>query len=190
MIEYEVSRSVGACCVTGRALAEGETFYSALFEGPQGFERRDYSEDAWQGPPEGALCVFKTRMPRKAEPAKKTFVDDATLIGFFLGLADGADASRLRFRFVLSLIMLRKRLLKYERTVREGGAEHWEMRLLRDKSLHRVLNPVLTDEQIEELTGRLGAVLAGYEPAEDADGAMNDPNDQASDAADAGDDRP
>lgn len=166
MIDYEVSRPAGTCSVTGRAFDEGEVFFTAIFETPEGFARKDYSTDAWTGPPDGALCHFKTRMPRKAE-TKKTFVDDDTLINFFQRLADSEDASKLRFRFVLSLILLRKRLLKYEKTIREGGAEYWSMRLMRDKSTHRVYNPVLTDAEIEDLTGQLGSILAGYVPDEE-----------------------
>ena len=79
MIEYDVSKSAGTCCVTGRAINEDEVFYSALIETSEGFERRDYTEQAWQGPPEGALCFFKTRMPKKQE-ARRTFVDDDLLI--------------------------------------------------------------------------------------------------------------
>ena len=172
MTDFEVSRPAGQCSVTGRALDEGEPFYSVLFAVGEGFERKDYCEAEWDGPPEGALCFFKTRMPKKEEP-KRTFVDDDLLINFFVRLADSDDSSKLRFRFVLSLILLRKRLLKYERTIREGGCEYWEMRLMRDKSAHKVLNPVLTDAEIEDLTNQLGAILAGYVP-EDEDGERSE----------------
>lgn len=171
MTDFEVSRPAGQCSVTGRTFVEGENFYSALFAAGEGFERKDYCEDQWQGPPEGALCFFKTRMPRREEP-KRTFVDDDLLINFFSRLADSDDASKLRFRFVLSLILLRKRLLKYERTLREGDCEYWEMRLMRDKTSHKVLNPVLTDMEIEDLTGQLGAILSGYVPEDDDSDAV------------------
>lgn len=166
MTDFEVSRPAGQCSATGRTFVEGESFYSALFAVGESFERKDYCEDQWAGPPEGALCFFKTRMPRKEEP-KRTFVDDDLLINFFTRLADSDDASKLRFRFVLSLILLRKRLLKYDRTIREGDVEHWEMRLMRDKSAHKVLNPRLNDDEIEDLTGQLGAILAGFVPDDD-----------------------
>lgn len=168
MIEYDVSKSAGTCCVTGRAINEDEVFYSALIETSEGFERRDYTEQAWQGPPEGALCFFKTRMPKKQE-ARRTFVDDDVLINFFQRLEGADDPSKLRFRFVLSLILLRKRLLKYERTLREEGGEYWKMRLMREKSSHKVYNPVLSDEEIQDLTSQLGSILAGYVPEDDAE---------------------
>lgn len=158
--DYEVSRPAGKCHVSGRMIAEGERFHTAIIETPQGFERRDYAEDAWTGPPEGALCHFQTRLPKKEEH-RKVFVGDEVLLNFFLQLGDAAEASRARFRFVLALILLRKRLLKYERTIREEGKEFWEMRLMRDRTLHRIFNPSLNDEQIHDLTRELGAVLAG-----------------------------
>lgn len=160
MIDFEVSRPVGRCFVSGREFAEGELFHSVLFETPQGFERRDYSEQSWQGPPEGALCCFQTRLPKREEK-RRTFVDDDALLTFFARLADCTDEAKLRFRFVLSLILLRKRLLKYERTIRDGEREFWEMRCVRDKTSHKVFNPVLSDAEIQELTGELGAILAG-----------------------------
>jgi hypothetical protein len=169
MIDFEISRPIGRCSVSGKVFAEGEPFHSAIFETPQGFERRDYSEECWQGPPEGAMCVFQTRLPRREEK-RRTFVDDGALLTFFMRLADCEEEAKQRFRFVLSLILLRKRLLKYERTIRVGDREYWEMRLTRDKSLHKVYNPVLADAEIQELTGQLGAILAGGAGGEVEDG--------------------
>jgi hypothetical protein len=159
MVDFDIAKAAGTCSMTGRGIEPGERFYTAVFESPEGFERRDFSEAAWQGPPEGSLCHFQTRMPSKDAP-RRLFVGDEALIGFFTRLGETVDPAKLRFRFVLSLILLRKRILKYERTLRDGPREVWRMRLVRDKSLHDVENPSLTDEQIEALTGELGAILA------------------------------
>jgi len=168
MTEYEVSRATGRCQVTGREFNEGEAFFTAIFETPQGFERRDFAPEAWQGPPVDCLCHFQTRLPKKEEARKKLFVDDDVLLNFFLRLADSQEAIKLRFRFVLSLILLRKRLLKYERTIREEAGEFWEMRMMKDKTLHRVFNPALDEAEIHELTGELSSILAGQLPDEQA----------------------
>ena len=171
MSDYEVSRPLGKCSVTGREFSEGESFFSALFEAPQGFERRDYAVDSWHGAPEGSLCHFQTRLPKRDEP-KRTFVDDEALISFFLGLAKSEEAIKIQFRFVLSLILMRKRLVKYERTLREGDAEWWEVRLMRDKSTHRVRNPSLAEHEIHNLTQELQIVLAGR--ADDSAAVLED----------------
>ncbi len=172
MTEYEVSRTTGRCHATGRELLEGESFHSAIFETVEGFERRDFCLDAWQGPPEGAMCHYQTKLPPKEAARKKLFVDDDVLINFFQRMAETTDATKLRFRFVLSLILLRKRHLKYEKTIREEGREFWEMRLMRDKSVQRVFNPSLDEKEIHELTGELSTILAG--PLTDEDEAEAD----------------
>ncbi len=161
MADYDVSRTAGLCIVCGRAFEEGEAFHSVVIETPQGFERRDVSEACWAGPPQDAVCHFKTRLLKKEKP-RKMFVDDDVLVNFFLRLADSEEPLKQRFRFVLSLIMMRKRLLKYDRTVRQGDREFWEMKLMRDKSLHKVFNPSLKDAEIEGVTEELGAILHGY----------------------------
>jgi len=161
MADFEIARAVGRCAVSGRTLNEGEAFYSVILDTPDGLQREDVSEECWNGPPAGAFCHFKSRIPRKEEP-KKIFVDDDALVGFFLQLGRSEDPLKQRFRFVLSLMLMRKRLLKYEATVRDGGRESWRMKLVKDKSLHDVLDPALDERQIQELTGELGILLAGH----------------------------
>lgn len=176
MADYDISRATGKCTVTGRPFEEGEDFHTVILETAEGMERCDYSQEAWKGPPEGTLCHFKTRLPKKDEP-RKTFVDNEVLINFFLRLVDTEDALKLRFRFVLSLILLRKRLLKYEKTLRDGDREFWEMRLTRDKSLHRVFNPSLNENEIEELSSELNTILHGQLKADSEDTESSDTHD-------------
>jgi hypothetical protein len=64
-------------------------------------------------------------------------------------------------------MLMRKRLLKYARTLRDEGREHWEMRLMSDGSLHSVLNPSLNGSEIEAVTEELGAILHGDSGAHD-----------------------
>ncbi|MCP4246634.1 MAG: hypothetical protein GY778_06265 [bacterium] len=158
----EVVKSTGVCAATGRALAEGEEYYAVLFEEGDSFRRVDYTVESWTEPPPGAYCFFKARVPVRQEKQKQSLlIDDAMLVNFFCRLAEETEPVRLQFRFVLALILMRKRLLRYEQTVSDAGQEYWQMRLTREKSLHRVLNPQLTDEQIEGVSQQLGAILRG-----------------------------
>lgn len=158
--QWQIESATGHCSVTGRALAEGEEFYAVLFEDGESFRRADYSLDAWEGPPEGAFSYFKSRVPVK-EKRKRLLVDDEVLINFFLRLGDETEPLRVQFRFVLALILLRKRLLRYDGSATEGGVDVWRMTLMPDKTEHRVVNPDLTDEQIEGVSQQLSAILHG-----------------------------
>ena len=122
MERWEIERSGGVCAATGRELAEGEEHYAVLHEDGDSFRREDYCLEAWQGPPPTAFCFFKTRMPVK-EKKKRLLVDNDVLVNFFLRLAGEEKQSRVHFRFVLALILMRKRLLRYEETVREDDQD-------------------------------------------------------------------
>ena len=158
--QWEVEGTTGRCAATGRVFEEGEEYYTVLFERGESFARADYSLDGWPGPPEGAFCFFKTRVPIK-EKKKKLLVDNELLINFFARLADETEPIRVQFRFVLALILMRKRLLRYETTTNQDGIEVWDMALPRDQSRHRVVNPHLTDDQIEAVSQELTAILHG-----------------------------
>jgi len=172
---------MGTCVATGRAFQEGEEFYTVLFEDGDSFRRADYSLDAWQGPPEGSFCHFKSRVPIR-EKKRKLLVDDELLVNFFLRLSRETAPVRVRFRFVLALILMRKRLLKYQESVAEpDGEEVWTMILPRDQSPHRVVNPKMTDDQIEGVSRELTAILHGDagQWAEELDQGDTDQPDEA-----------
>lgn len=158
--DWQVEHSTGHCATTGRQLAEGEEYYTVLFEEGESFRRADYSVDGWDGPPEGSYCHFRTRVPIK-EKKKQFLVDNAVLANFFVRLADEEDPSRIRFRFVLALILMRKRIVRYDTSEMRDGQEYWRMTMPSDQSTHEVVNPRLTDDQIEDVSRQISAILHG-----------------------------
>jgi len=156
--DWQVEQATGVCTASGRRFEEGDEFYTVLFEDGETFKRLDYSVEAWTGPPEGCFCCFKSRVPVK-EKRKKLLVDNELLVGFFQRLVDETEPARVQFRFVLALILMRKRLLRYEDCGGRDGAEVWRMTMVRDHSSHQVVNPRLTDEQIDDVSRQLGAIL-------------------------------
>jgi hypothetical protein len=158
--QWEVESASGRCAISGRVFEEGEEFFTVLLEEGETFRRADYSLDAWEGPPESYFCHFKTRVPIK-EKRKKLLVNNELLVNFFLRLEGETEPVRIHFRFVLALILMRKRLLKYEGTTVEEGIETWRMILPADQSEHAIINPRLTDDQVEGVSGQLTAILHG-----------------------------
>ncbi len=158
--QWQVQPVTGVCSVSGKKLEEGEEFYTVLFEDGESFRRADCCVDSWDGPPEGSYCFFKTRVPVK-EKRKKLLVDNDLLVNFFTRLADETELVRVQFRFVLALILMRKRILRYDETKKENGEEIWEMTLVSEQAAHRVVNPRLTDDQIEGVSTQLTAILHG-----------------------------
>ncbi len=183
MEQWEVARCGTVCGATGRELAENEPVFAVLYEEGESFRREDFSVEDWTGPPTDCYCFFKTTVPAR-EKKKRLLLDDDVLISFFTRLADETLAERVQFRFVLALILMRKRILKYEQSVKEGDAEIWHMRLVREQSIHKVVNPELDDTQIESVSRQLGAILHGdmgdFDEMDESDG--DDQTDQTTSA--------
>lgn len=160
MEKWHIERPTGRCAKTGEPISDGEAYYAVLYEDGESFRREEVSLTAWDGAPEDAFCHFKTRMPTKA-PKKKLLVDDNILMSFFVRLEDETAEVRRQFRFVLALILMRKKLLKYQETRQSGDGEIWIMRVTGQDKTHKVLNPKLEDSQIETVSRELSAVLHG-----------------------------
>jgi hypothetical protein len=157
---YEVSRPQGKCFVTGNAIEPGAKMMATLRETPQGFERLDISLDAWPTfDRAGVLAFWQTTMPSPQQTKKKVFVDDQVLCELFERLADATEPSKLNFRFVLGLILMRKRMIIYESSRQEEGKEIWQVRFKGKEGMLDLLNPHLTEDQVGEVSQQLGEIL-------------------------------
>lgn len=159
--DYEISRASGKCAATGRAFNENEFYYAALFESGEGFERRDYSVEAWSGPPENCFCYWKGRVPPREKKPTTIVIDNSILMNLFSRLEDDSSPMRQKFRFVLALLLMRKRLLRFEQAIRNENQEYWQVRVVQEQSIQQVLNPHLSEQEIEQLSAQLTAILSG-----------------------------
>ena len=158
MANWDVYKPLGECSGSGQQMEFGDEYFGALLETEEGLQRRDFSVEYWEKEKPEVFCFWKTRLPHP-EQKKKVFVDDEMLMAFFERLTDETEAERLNFRFVLALILMRKRRLKYEATKVEQGQELWHLRVVGEKRWVDVINPHLEEEQIEQLSEQMGQVL-------------------------------
>jgi hypothetical protein len=158
MDEWEIDKPVGNCFGTGRKIECGEEYYGALVETEQGLVRRDFCADYWQSQRPNVFCFWKTKLPQPGQ--KKTqFIDDDMLMAFFNRLEQETEQEKVNFRFVLALILMRKRHLKYDSSNVQGDTEIWRLRITGDKEFVTVVNPHLDEVQIEQLSSQIGEIL-------------------------------
>jgi hypothetical protein len=156
---YDVSRPQGKCHVTGEAINPGDKFMAALRETPAGFERVDVSQNAWpQFDQKDIVGFWQATMPLH-EQKKKIFVDDEVLCDLFERLKDTVEPSKLNFRFVLGLILMRKKMLVYENSRTEDGKDIWVMHFKGREDKLDLLNPRLDEAQVAEVSQQLGQIL-------------------------------
>ncbi len=157
-----VVKRIGRCSKCEKEFTEHQEYYASLREGEQDFERNDYCLDCWSDElRKESFSFWKAKIPGKEEK-KKLLVDNEVLIDFFRRLVESDDESKRGFTFVLALILMRKRILKYIETKRDdSGQEIWIMKLAKEDKEYNVINPHLDDEQIEQIREGLGSILAG-----------------------------
>ena len=158
MAEWDINRPLGQCAGTGEKIEPGQEYFAALTETAEGLERRDFSADFWQQRNPDVYCFWKSKMPLPNQK-KKLFIDDDMLMAFFERLGAETDPEKINFRFILTLVLMRKRKLKYDNSRNEDGREIWQLKVAAQQQTVEVINPNLTEDKIEELSSQVGQIL-------------------------------
>jgi hypothetical protein len=156
--QWQIDKPLGRCWGMGKKIEYGEEYFATLVETEQGFERRDFCTDYWQEEKPDVFCYWKTKLPHP-DQKKQVFVDDEMLMAFFERLEKETEQERINFRFVLALVLMRKRRLRYDSSRMEADKEIWRLRITGEKEFVEVINPHLDEEQIEQLSSQIGEIL-------------------------------
>ena len=158
MDEWEIDKPLGQCSGSGKKIEYGEEYFAALVETDQGLARRDFCADYWLAEKPDVFCYWKTKLPRP-DQKKHIFVDDEMLMAFFERLEHEREQEKINFRFVLALILMRKRRLKYDSSEMQDEREIWRLRVVGGKETVEAINPHLDEEQIKQLSSQLSEIL-------------------------------
>lgn len=163
-MDYEVQRCTRHCAASGREFEVGEEFYSVLVAEGAEVRRYDYALDAWPGPPEKSLGFWKSRLPtREAQTNKPKLAPGEVMMQLFAELEEAPD--RQDMRYVLALLMVRRRLLRLEETLaEEPEGEVLVLYSPRDENLYRVLVVMPGEARIKEIQEELGNLLFASSP--------------------------
>jgi len=146
--DYQIQAHTRRCAVTGRELKPGERYYSVLIDEGTTLTRKDYSLAVWQGPPEGAFSFWQGKLPAGTAPRRPP-IDDEILLECFGRLEGDLEPARLSFRYVLALLLVRRKRLRLEDARQEGGQEVLTLRDARTGARHQVIDPALPDDELE-----------------------------------------
>jgi len=126
--------------------------------------RRDYGAEAWQGAPEGSLGWWRSRVPVKDGKPKLAPTD--VMLNLFTALAD--KPSDAQFRYLLGLLLIRRRVLRREEaSCDDAGREVLILFAPRCDQRYEMLVDEPDPQQAEQIQQRMIDLLYG-------DGASND----------------
>jgi hypothetical protein len=160
-----IGKATYRCAASGEALAPGASCMSAIRESAaQQLERLDFSMAAWLAGarPEGMICFWKTTMP---EPDRKrgVVIDDEAVEEIFDRLEGDDRPNRVAIRWLLAMILLRKRRLKHLRVERRDADEFWlfaRRGAAEGEKPVEVLRPAMDESAVQALADELGEIAA------------------------------
>ena len=156
-------KPVGKICAHGGEPLEPSTVcVSVLIERDGELLRLDYCEADWQGPPEGTVGQWRCTVPEPVVSSVLT-IDPDSLMRYFERLADEpddpAEPFQQKLRYVVAVMLWRKRRLKLGGSKMEGDREVLEFSGVRGEGQFDVLDCKLADDEIDELQDRLNEQL-------------------------------
>lgn len=121
--EWSIQGRSHACSATGREFAEGEFFYTLLFDETAGFRREDLCEEAFAGRAADAPAPYSfwrskyvPPAPPPPEPLGKQTAED--LLRRYM---DEQSPQHANARYLLAVMLERKRILKEIEVKKDGG---------------------------------------------------------------------
>lgn len=165
--KYPAAQPTRTCAATGRPLDDHEEYIATLAEDHDSevMRRVDFSAEAWaRGErPEGLVGFWRARLSRHEAP-RSPLVDDAALLELFAQTETQDDPRRVAFRFVVALLLVRKRLLRVDRqdaramrvSLTPAAARLWGG----GEGSSDVVDPGLDEGAMGEWLGQLSVLMA------------------------------
>ena len=175
-VDWKISKSTLVCAQCAAKFQTGQTYCSVIFDRPDGFERKDYCPACFQEkPPEHVFSYWKTCVPDE-DAAPRAVLDVNSVLDFFGRLEGSADAQKVAFRYVLALMLTRKKVLRLQGGASaKSGADALVFSEGRGGERHAVLQPALDEAEIAAVSAELGQLL-GLRPAVNGNAASSTEN--------------
>ncbi|MDA1007724.1 MAG: hypothetical protein O2800_01785 [Planctomycetota bacterium] len=165
---FDVGSFSAICGMSGVAIGPGDRYVAALVEAESEdrsiLKRIDIAQSCWTlGTRPPALIAYWSAVAPTSDSKKIRLVDDATLLEVVARFGESDDPRRLAYRWVLALLLLRRRILKHQGIRRDDeGCSWWsfQQRGQDGAKPFEVLDPGLRDEQLSDLSEQLAEVLA------------------------------
>lgn len=135
------------------------------------YRRMDFCAACWKPEAAGGFFSFwKTAVPDEDPDKDKPLarrIDTETVYEMFRRLEGQPDPEKQKFRFILALILMRKKRLRFSGVAKGPQGEHLVLEDRAENVAHKVLDPGLAEEEIDSLKGAVDRLLRGGDPEED-----------------------
>ncbi len=160
MANWQVDKGNKSCSACERVFDDGEEYYSALLERSETFVRDDYCPECWgKVAKDNFFSFWKTKVSDNEEEPKKIFIDTQVIYMFFTKLEEITTVEKQLFRYLLCLILIRKRFLRLDDFLKEDGCEYLLVWDRQQKKNLKIFNPQATEEHLQNAQKELSCIF-------------------------------
>ena len=173
----DLPRCAKFCAATGQEIAPGQTVFSVLLEEEGNYKRIDYSQEGWKnranrhssewaGEPEGLIVGWwKHKLPvnNDKNDKKVKLAPNDILLALFDQLAGQPEKQDLRY--VLTLLLIRRRVFRLEKEERGTDGEPWDKIVVyhpKTDTTCEIFVTVPEQERIEQVQDELAGLITNY----------------------------
>ena len=150
----------GVCAASGKPFEPGQEFWTGVTIEEGMFVRREYTHDAWNDQlQKQAFSFWRSHMPHPDTPEPERLVDEDVLLEFFRKLEDQDDENKRNFRYVLGLLLVRKKLFKLVDMDTEDGVEVLILKEIGGDTEHRVTASPLDENALRAVQIQVKQIL-------------------------------
>lgn len=154
-----VRRPHPVCAVTGEEFGPSDEIVTVLVFGEGRLERRDVRADAFdrfEGP---VYSFWRWKRSDQGERNVNRKLDLGFLSEFFKRLDRETDEHSARVRWIVALLLLRKRVLEIADRKARNGPEELLLRFRGGEDVYRVVDPGLDGESVAAIESDLGRIF-------------------------------
>lgn len=161
--EWKFERAGEGCAECGTKFSEGDFYHSVLNESDEGFARVEFCSECFCKIEKGEAFGFwrskKSDEAKNAKTVKKRSVDPEVLLNIFYRLEGVEEPSKQGFRYIVALMLTRKRLLAFEDVDIVDNRSYLLFKDRAKQCVHRVIDPSMSEEEISKVTEEVVALF-------------------------------
>ena len=153
---YKVKKGAKGCSRCESAFVPEREFHSALFDEGKDWRREDFCGSCWSGRPDASFCHWKTRFQPEE---KRPVFDQDRVLTVFDHVSEAESPSRNRLRYLVALMLVRKRVFRLLGTSKVAEREEIRVHCPDRETEYRVHDPGFSADEIEAAQTELADLL-------------------------------
>ncbi len=158
-MEWYINRGSKTCFLCEKVFPEENDYFSVLYDEKNTFVRKDYCVECWdkKGDTE-AFSYWRAKVPKRIETVQM-YANVDVFYDLFSKLENENDSSRVNFRYVLALYLMRKKVFKLISSHKSNGNEYLVLANVKEGQETEVMKPQLTKEEVLSVTDEIGKLV-------------------------------